>query len=145
MRPLLNEPTMYAHPTDGAAPRPLTDAERARTRLNRIVAPAQNPDSLTRPETQAASAAPRRPRHGAGKREGFRLGWGSWLVIEILVIAIAAAAFLAWPPTSACREQEAKLGFYAGDTLGKCIRRGIAARIDDADQRLKMLLRGSGR
>ena len=136
---------MHAMPTAPRAPRGLTDAERARARLDRIAAPAQTPDSLSRPETHGAPAAPRRPRHGAGRREGFRLGWGSWLVIEILVIAIAAAAFLAWPPTSACREQEAKLGFYAGDSLGKCIRRGIGARIDDADQRLKMLLRGSGR
>ncbi|TXM66451.1 hypothetical protein FV226_23455 [Methylobacterium sp. WL12] len=128
----------------GAHPLP-SDAERARARLNRIAAPAQSPNHLIRSETRDTLAFLRPRRHGMGKRESFRLGWGGWLVIELIAIAIAAAGYLTWTPTSACREQEAKLGFYAGDSLGKCIRRGIAARIDDIDQRLKMLVRGSGR
>ena len=37
-----------------------------------------------------------------------------------------------------------RVGFYAGDSVGKCIRRGIADRLDTADQRLKSLIRRSG-
>ena len=58
---------------------------------------------------------------------------------------MVAGAVMVWPPASDCREQEAKVGFYAGDTLGKCIRRGVGARLDAADQRIKMAVRGSGR
>lgn len=136
---------MHAMSTEPAAQPHLTDADRARARLNRIAAPAQSPDRLLRPDTRDAPAPPLRRRHGTGKREGFRLGWGGWLVIELVAIAVIATGFLVWPPTAACREQEAKLGFYAGDSLGQCIRRGVAARLDAADQRLKMLVRGSGR
>ena len=141
---------MHAMPTDTAAPPLPTDAEKARARLNRIAAPVDGLDRPLRSDSHAPvsrdqRAPARQPRHGAGKREGFRLGWGGWLVVELLAIAVIVATYLAWPPTVACREQEAKLGFYAGDSLGKCIRRGVAARLDDADQRLKMLLRGSGK
>lgn len=134
---------MHAPPPGTDAQPTLTEAEAARARLDRIARTAQEPVRPT-PEGARAADALRQRRHGAGRREGFRLGWGGWLVVELVVIAAIAGIYLAWPPTAACREQEATLGFFAGDTLGKCIRRGVAARIDDVDQRLKMAVRHSG-
>jgi hypothetical protein len=142
---LLRELIMHTISNDPGTQPLLSDAERARARLNRIAAPAHSTDRLFSSEPRDTPALQRHRRHGTGKRDGFRLGWGGWLVIELLAIAMAIAFYLAWPPTAACRDQEAGLGFYAGDSLGKCVRRGVAARIDAVDQRLKMLVRGSGR
>ena len=86
-------------------------------------------------------------RHEAEKEEkdeGFRLGWFGWLVVDALIVVATVVAVLAWPPVEACRAQEKTVGFYAGDTVGKCISRGIGERITHADQHLKMILRGSG-
>ncbi|CAA2157251.1 hypothetical protein MBRA_02650 [Methylobacterium brachiatum] len=85
----------------------------------------------------------RRPRD-LGRR-GFRLGWKGWLVVDSLIVLLVVAAVVAWPPIRACRHQDKTTGFYAGDSVDKCIRRGIAERIDRADQRLKALVRNSGR
>lgn len=85
----------------------------------------------------------RRPRD-LGRR-GFRLGWKGWLVVDSLIVLLVVAAVVAWPPIQACRHQDKTTGFYAGDSVDKCIRRGIAERIDRADQRLKALVRNSGR
>ncbi|MCJ2125821.1 hypothetical protein [Methylobacterium sp. J-077] len=91
----------------------------------------------------ASRRRPRGPRVPA--RGGFRLGWKGWLVVDALVVLLVVAAVVAWPPIQACRHQDKTIGFYAGDSVDKCIRRGIAERIDRADQRLKSLVRGSGR
>jgi hypothetical protein len=78
-------------------------------------------------------------------RGGFRLGWKGWLVVDGLIVLLVVAAVVAWPPIQACRHQDKTTGFYAGDSVDKCIRRGITERIDRADQRLKALVRNSGR
>lgn len=75
---------------------------------------------------------------------GFRLGWVGWLVIDSLVVLGTVAAVVVWPPVESCRTQDKQVGFYAGDTVEKCIRRGVNQRVANADQRIKMLLRGSG-
>jgi len=93
-----------------------------RARMARV-----GPDAANRPARR--SRAPARVR-------GFRLGWKGWLVV---------AGVVAWPPIQSCRAQDQTVGFYAGDSVGKCIRRGIAERLDTADQRLKSLIRRSGR
>ena len=91
----------------------------------------------------ASRRRPRNPR--AAGRGGFRLGWKGWLVVDSLIVLLVVAAVVAWPPIQACRSQDKTIGFYAGDSVDRCIRRGIAERIDRADQRLKALVRGSGR
>ncbi|MCJ2012850.1 hypothetical protein [Methylobacterium sp. J-076] len=78
-------------------------------------------------------------------RRRFRLGWFAWLLIDAFVVLGTVAIVVAWPPVEACRAQEKTVGFYAGDSVGRCIRRGIGQRISNADQRIKMILRGSGR
>lgn len=91
-------------------------------------------------------AAPRSRRSSPpGQGRGFRLGWKGWLVVDGLIVLLVVAGVVTWPPVQACREQDRTVGFYAGDSVDKCIRRGIATRLDTADQRLKSLVRGSGR
>ncbi|MEE7485280.1 hypothetical protein, partial [Methylobacterium oryzae] len=90
-----------------------------------------------------ASRAPRRSR-APGRRRGLRLGWKGWLVVDCLVVLLVVAGVVAWPPVQSCRNQDQTVGFYAGDSVGKCVRRGIADRLDTADQRLKSLIRRSG-
>jgi hypothetical protein len=67
-----------------------------------------------------------------------------WFVVNCAVVLLSTAVVTAWPPFQACRYQQNTTGFYAGDSEGKCIRRGISNRIDQANERLKMLIRGSG-
>lgn len=74
----------------------------------------------------------------------FRLGWFGWLVVDSLVVLGTVAAVVAWPPVQSCRTQDKTVGFLAGDSVQKCIRRGIGERLSNGDQRIKMLLRGSG-
>ncbi len=75
------------------------------------------------------------PPAGAGTRTGAppRLGWKGWLVVDSLVVLLVVAGVVAWPPIQPCRYQDQTVGFYAGDSVGKCIRRGIADRLDTAD------------
>ncbi|WP_375466392.1 hypothetical protein [uncultured Methylobacterium sp.] len=131
---------MRTIPADTTSLPPLaTDAERARARLKRI-APMTPDAALGVPDD-----APPRRRRPPGLARGFRLGWKGWLLIEGAAVALVLGLVIAWPPVRDCRAQDERTGFYAGDTVGKCIRRGIDARIDWADQRLKMAIRGSGR
>ncbi len=77
-------------------------------------------------------SAPKRrtvPPREPGTRNGgrrLRLGWKGWLVVDSLVVLLVVAGVVAWPPIQACRYQDQTVGFYAGDSVGKCIRRGIA-------------------
>lgn len=95
-----------------------------------------------------SGASPRKRRREDEEDEekdgGFRLGWFGWLLIDTVIVLGTIAAVLAWPPIEACRTQEKSVGFYAGETVGQCIRRGIGQRITNADQRIKMMMRGSG-
>jgi hypothetical protein len=79
------------------------------------------------------------------KGRGFRLGWFGWLLIDTAIVLGTVAAVVVWPPIETCRAHEKEIGFYAGETVETCIRRGVAERISNADQRIKMMLRGSGR
>lgn len=83
-----------------------------------------------------------RLRPGSSARGG--LGWKAWLVIDAVGLALFLAVIVVWPPLSACREKARDFGLYAGDTVEKCTRRGLAERFERADQRVKMLIRGSG-
>ncbi|MCJ2048700.1 hypothetical protein [Methylobacterium sp. J-070] len=117
--------------------------------------PSSGPDSDAIEEAQFRARMARlgpdtgrgRGRRGArpGQGRGFRLGWTGWLVVNGLVVVLAVVAVLAVPPTLACRHQDRTIGFYAGDSVDRCIWRGMADRLDTADQRLKRLIRGSGR
>ncbi|MCJ2058983.1 hypothetical protein MKL09_20865 [Methylobacterium sp. J-048] len=100
---------------------------------------------MARLGTEPESRQGRRPGPRNLGRGGFRLGWKGWLVVDALVVLLVVAAVVAWPPIQACRHQDKTVGFYAGDSVDRCIRRGIAERIDRADQRLKALVRNSGR
>lgn len=82
-------------------------------------------------------------RPGEGGRG--KLGWKAWLAIDVLGLALFLTVIVVWPPLSTCREKARDYGLYAGDTIEKCTRRGIAERLERADQRVKMLIRGSGR
>lgn len=79
------------------------------------------------------------------KARGFHLGWFVWLLIDTAIVFGTVAAVLAWPALDACRTQDKSVGFYAGESVGNCVRRGIYQRIGNADQQIKMLLRNSGR
>ncbi|MBN4092676.1 MULTISPECIES: hypothetical protein [Methylobacterium] len=98
---------------------------------------------MARVGPDGAHRTPRRNR-APERRRGFRLGWKGWLVVDCLVVLLVVAGVVAWPPVQSCRNQDQTVGFYAGDSVGKCIRRGIADRLDTADQRLKSLIRRSG-
>jgi hypothetical protein len=114
--------------------------------------PGNTPDAVEEAQFRArmARVGPdrgerRAPRSSAsGRSRGVRLGWKGWLVVDGLIVLLVVAGVVAWPPVQACRQQDRTTGFYAGDSFDKCIRRGIAARIDTADQRIKSLMRGSG-
>lgn len=115
------------------------------------LAPQRSPHALREPdpfETRidrlGAAGQPRRQRSPA-RRGGRRLGWKTWLMIDGIGLVLFLTAIVVWPPLSTCRSKAYYVGLYAGDTVEKCTRRGVAARIDRADQRLKMLVRGSGR
>ena len=98
---------------------------------------------MARVGPDGAHRTPRRNR-APERRRGFRLGWKGWLVVDCLVVLLVVAGVVAWPPVQSCRNQDQTVGFYAGESVGKCIRRGIADRLDTADQRLKSLIRRSG-
>ncbi|SFM09528.1 hypothetical protein [Methylobacterium pseudosasicola] len=117
--------------SSGAAPDALEEVQ-FRARMARLG---------TEPENRRGR---RRPPRALG-RGGFRLGWKGWLVVDSLIVLLVVAGVVAWPPIQACRHQDKTTGFYAGDSVDRCIRRGIAERIDRADQRLKALARNSGR
>jgi hypothetical protein len=92
-------------------------------------------------------SGPRRSAEDGGeeKGRGFRLGWFGWLLIDTAIVLGTVAAVVVWPPIEKCRAHDKEVGFYAGETVEHCIRRGIVERISNADQRIKMMLRGSGR
>ncbi|MGH1587271.1 hypothetical protein ACRBEV_01625 [Methylobacterium phyllosphaerae] len=101
-----------------------------RARMTRV-----GPDSASRPARRTRTLQ---------RGRGLRLGWRGWLVVDSLVVVLVVAGVVTWPPVQACRNQEQTVGFYAGDSVGKCVRRGVADRLDTADQRLKSLIRRSG-
>lgn len=76
---------------------------------------------------------------------GFRLGWKASLLLTLILLAMPLGLVIAVPPVMACRERAERLGFFAGDTLQACIEHGIAQRLTRLEQRVTMLVRGSGR
>jgi hypothetical protein len=84
----------------------------------------------------------RRSRAGQGGRR--RSDWRVWLAIDAIGLLLVVTMIVVWPPLGACRDQARVFGLHAGDTIGTCTRRGVAERLDRADQRIKMLYRGAG-
>lgn len=120
-------------PIPASTTAPVDDSEEARFRARMAMVSAEG-----------GARRSRRNEEDEEKDEGFRLGWFGWLVVDTLIVVGTVVAVLAWPPVESCRAQEKSVGFYAGETVGQCIRRGIGERIVNADQRVKMMLRGSG-
>jgi hypothetical protein len=99
---------------------------------------------MARVGPDATNRAERRSRPPVRGR-GFRLGWKGWLVVDCLIVLLVVAGVVAWPPVQTCRQQDRTVGVFEGDSVDRCIRRGIASRFDTADQRFKSLIRGLGR
>ncbi len=74
----------------------------------------------------------------------FRLGWALSLLLNLVLLTAPFALVIALPPVLACRERAEQFGFFAGETLTGCVVRGVRARIGRLDDRIKMLVRGSG-
>ncbi|GJD33589.1 hypothetical protein [Methylobacterium aerolatum] len=112
--------------------------------------PTEDPEEVRFRTRMEQIGGPKRRRRRSGDEEddqkdrGFRLGWFGWLLVDAFIILATVGTVLTWPPIENCRAQEKSVGFYAGETVGQCIRRGIGQRIVNADQRIKMMLRGSG-
>lgn len=121
-------------PTPTSASTDPDDVEEARFRAR-----------MARVSLGSISGSTGRPQEGEGQVKGsFRLGWLGWLVIDALVVVGTVAVVVVWTPVQSCRAQDKSVGFYAGETVQGCIRRGVVERIANADQRIKMMLRGSG-
>lgn len=73
------------------------------------------------------------------------LGWVASLVLNLFLLAAPFGLVLALPPVLACRDREEQFGFFAGETLTSCSTAGIRERVRKLDDRIKMLVRGSGR
>ncbi|MGU3361716.1 hypothetical protein ACLBWX_15390 [Methylobacterium sp. M6A4_1b] len=76
---------------------------------------------------------------------GFTLGWAPSLVLNLVLLTAPFALVIALPPVMACRERAEHFGFFAGETLSSCGARGVRARIGRLEDRIKRLVRGSGR
>ncbi|KAB1071746.1 hypothetical protein [Methylobacterium planeticum] len=110
--------------------------------------PTTGAPSFSRPEVPDVVVVRRRSRAAAGRsgrtEGGLKLGWKSWLLIQIACVAIVFAIVLIWPVSQACRRIEAERGFYWGDSYEQCVKRGVSERWNSFDQRVKMLVRRSG-
>ncbi|MCI9879493.1 MULTISPECIES: hypothetical protein [Methylobacterium] len=76
---------------------------------------------------------------------GFTLGWAPSLLLNLVLLTAPFVLVIALPPVLACRERAEQFGFFAGETLSSCTARGVRARIGRLDDRIKRLVRGSGR
>jgi hypothetical protein len=79
-----------------------------------------------------------------GEAPTFSLGWAPSLLLNLVLLTAPFALVIGLPPVLACRERAAQFGFFAGETLTGCAARGVHARIGRLDDRIKMLVRGSG-
>ncbi|NEU11466.1 hypothetical protein G3T14_04910 [Methylobacterium sp. BTF04] len=75
----------------------------------------------------------------------FAIGWKMSLFLDIVMIATPVPLVVVVPPYVECRERERTVGFFVGDTIRACTARGIEARWQKLDSRLKMIVRNSGR
>ncbi|MCI9878911.1 MULTISPECIES: hypothetical protein [Methylobacterium] len=71
------------------------------------------------------------------------LGWLIAVILNIALVLIIALGAVLVPPLMTCREQSAR-GFFAGDTFQACAGRGISARFQDLDGRIRKLVLRSG-
>lgn len=123
-----------AKTADVASP-PLADLEAGdRERVARMAA-----------STLGRGAAPRL-RRGSETTEPrvFAAGWKMSLILDILLIASPLPLVLVVPPFLECWDRQAHVGFFAGESVGTCSRKGISERWNKLDNRLKMLVRDSG-
>ncbi|MCJ2047492.1 hypothetical protein MKK58_23550 [Methylobacterium sp. J-078] len=81
---------------------------------------------------------------GAASGRGISLGWKTSLFVNLVVLVVPSGLVVALPPVLECRARAERFGFFAGETLNACAERGIRVRVKRLDDRLKMLVRGSG-
>lgn len=74
----------------------------------------------------------------------FARGWKRSLLLDLLLVAAPLPLVLIVPPYLDCRERHAKIGFFAGESMYSCTRKGVSERWRKLDSRLKMLVRNSG-
>ena len=120
-----------------------------RTLITDAAPEARGPDAADRfRERMARAGAPdpgrARRRTPEERKGGLKLGWKSWLLIDGTGLILFLTVIVVWPPLSACRTKALETGFYTGDSVETCTRRGVVERLDRADQRIKMMVRGSG-
>lgn len=72
------------------------------------------------------------------------LRWLLAIGMQLAVVAGVVLAILAVPPLLACHER-GQGGFYAGETFGTCAAQGLSLRTGEFEQRIRKLIRGSGR
>ena len=75
----------------------------------------------------------------------FSLGWKASLLLNLVLLGAPMGLVIALPPVLDCRERETHFGFFAGETFSGCAAHGIGRRLRRLDDRIKMLVRGSGR
>ncbi|MCJ2033639.1 hypothetical protein [Methylobacterium sp. J-068] len=100
--------------------------------------------------TSHVPSARRGPSWSAALREDeesrpISLGWKASLLLNLVLLTGPLGLVIALPPLLECRAREARFGFFTGETLGNCTARGIEGRLRRLDDRIKMLVRGSGR
>jgi hypothetical protein len=103
-------------------------------------------DSATMQEfRRARSSTWRRASNVEAPAWDFRIGWKISLLLNLLLLGGPLVLAVALPPVMDCRDREARFGFFAGETLQSCSILKIGQRLRRLDDRIKMLVRGSGR
>ncbi|MBX9930438.1 MAG: hypothetical protein K2Y56_02685 [Methylobacterium sp.] len=88
--------------------------------------------------------ASRRPGADGGARAQSSKSWPLWAVFDILLLLLIVPLVVSVPPVLDCRRVHQDIGFFAENSFEKCARKGISERWEILDNRLKMLVRGSG-
>lgn len=71
------------------------------------------------------------------------LGWLMAVVLNIAAVLIIGLSIVLVPPLLTCQEQNVR-GFFAGDSFQTCASRGISARFQDLERRIRRLVLRSG-
>ena len=70
--------------------------------------------------------------------------WHLWVVFDLLLLLLIVPLVIAVPVVLDCRHKWDYAGFFAGQSFEGCINDGIAGRWNALDNRLKMIMHGSG-